>query len=258
MDDPRLLVDGSGHMPFHYAASQCGLYNLLHPRTNLTTFALMLTTAAAGEGRSVRNSASSDCEASGGRRSSSLSADTTPVTTVRGPKEGLWAQLRAQLRKAHHSVPHHDSPWDVRGRGVSLPGSGVGSVRSTECTLSAVSSVSHRNESAQPASELNNDSMHKAPPQLVDHLFGSQRHRPRFSYSGNILSGLRLTTHTSASSMVSPSYGDTSHTWRCELLPCQHSMCGGCAEQLLQCQEPAASICCPMCHAPVKELKPAT
>ena len=143
--------------------------------------------------------------------------------------------------------------------GVShlLPGSGVGSVHYTERTLSAVSSVSHRNESAQPASELNNDSMHKAPPQLVDHLFGSQRHRPRFSYSGSILSGLRL-THTSASSMMSPSYGDSSHTWRCELLPCQHSMCGGCAEQLLECQKPAASICCPMCHAPVKEFKPAT
>ena len=128
VDDPRLLVDGSGHMPFHYAASQCGLYNLLHPKTNLTTFALMLTTTAAGEVRSVRNSASSDCESSGGRRSSSLSggrrssslsggrrssslsADTSPVTTGRAPKEDLWVQLWAQLRKAHPRVPLHDSP----------------------------------------------------------------------------------------------------------------------------------------------------
>ena len=112
----------------------------------------------------------------------------------------------------------------MRGRGVSLPGSGVGSVHSTERTLSAVSSVSHRNEPAQPASELNND-RHKAPLQLVESLLVSQWHRPRFSSSGNILSGLRL-SHTSTSSMMSPSYGDTSHNWRCELLPCQHSMCG--------------------------------
>ena len=259
MDDPRLLVDGSGHMPFHYATGQCGLYNLLHPRPNLTSFALMATTAA-DDSRSSSSLSTRYSQESGGalkRRTSSLSTgDRAPEG---GPlKEELWAQLWAQLRKAH-CAPYNASPWGVCGSGISLPaGSNARAERPPpECTISEVNAVTPLRMSGQPTRELDGIHRPETSTQERDSPSGSQRHWPRFSYPGSILSGLRL-PRTSTSSMMASSHDDTSHTWRCELLPCQHSMCGVCAEQLFECQEPAASICCPMCHTPVKELKPAT
>lgn len=301
VDDPRLLVDALGHMPFHYATNQGVLYILLHPRTNLTTFALMPTAArSAAKNGSVRSSNSSDfesttskrrasflsAEGANKRRSSSLSTDAT-VTGSRALKEELWAQLWAQLIYAAQCAPDGVAPLGVRGSGVSLSGSSIGEADQQSGRampeLNAVTAARHRNEPSQLAGEPGGSVRQEAyllQQQQAEALSsGSPQHRPetpqqqqqqqadalslpgsppwrqrhRCSYPGSILSGMGLPrTFTSPKA----AYGNTTHSWRCELLPCQHSMCGGCAEQLFECQEPVSSIRCPMCQTPVKELRP--
>ena len=244
--DPRLLVDGSGHMPFHYATGQHGLSTLLHPRSNLSTFALMPAKVKTNKSlsrlaTSGSRSFSSDSGASPTKGGTSSPSPLATVTVAVALKEQLWAQLsmaRGDPRHAH---------WGTHGsssRGVSLSGTSLGE---EPTDISGVTATLHCEEAGHPAGELNSSGRLKTL-QQADALAGSlMRYQRGVSNPGSLAA--------TSSSMVLD--GDTIHTWRCELLPCQHRMCGGCAEQLFECQENDASICCPMCHTPVRELRPA-
>ena len=245
--DPRLLVDGSGHMPFHYAAGQSGLSTLLHPRSNLSTFALMpakikshksLSRLATSSNRSCY----SDSGASALSKSGASSLSPRATVAAMAHKEQLWAQLSMARDDPHHA------DWGVQfnRRSISLSGISIGA---EPFAISGLIATIHCKEAAgQPAAGELNSSGRLKTLQQADALAGSLTQYQRGVSNPGSLSA------TSASMALD---GDTVHTWRCELLPCQHRMCGGCAEQLFECLENDSSICCPMCYTPVRELRPA-
>ena len=223
--DLRLLVDGSGNMPFHYASEQC-LSSLLHPRSNLSAFALMRT---AGD-RVTRDSG-----ASASRRVSSAPSLAAAADMA------LKEELRAQLKQARGEPPdHHGGGRD--GRRVSLSDTDV--------------------LAGPPSRRGVVDDKISCPLMKLDLDLDSAQTNVQ-SDSPKRTQRLRFNSHSGSfqqhASWAGPhgQPSETSHAWRCELLPCQHSLCGGCAEELYESQEPAVPICCPICHTLVKGVKPA-